>query len=450
MSSLQRRAIKGSVWTIINYGSRTLIRFGSNLVLTRLLEPELFGIMALVTSVRVGLELLSDTGTGQSLIQHPEANTPDFYNTVWTIQVFRGLALWGVALLITEPVAQFYNEDRLRWLFPAVSFMLVLDGCRSVSEKLLTRELKSLGFLTLYRTVIQLIALGVMIIWAWISPGVLALAVGTLVAGILGLLGSFVVLPNPHHKLHWDKAIVRELSSFGRWIFLSSLLFFLAQQIDRLIIGKILSFEILGIYVIAYTLASLPRQVVQALSNQVIFPAISRKLTLSRQELQAKITNQRSSLLMLSATGISFLAIFGDLLVNVLYDERYIDAGWMLAILCIGSWFSLFFTIGKGILMGLGKPMYDAAGSALQLATLCIGIPIGYTLFGMAGIVIAVALGDILSFFVIAVPLNIGGFSFWKQDLQLNFLFAGCLFIFVSIRLALGIELPFSPELLAK
>ena len=70
MSSLKKLAIRGTIWTIVGYGASQILRFGSNLILTRLLFPKLFGLMALLNTFIIGLHLFSDIGIGTIIIQN--------------------------------------------------------------------------------------------------------------------------------------------------------------------------------------------------------------------------------------------------------------------------------------------------------------------------------------------------------------------------------------------
>ncbi|MFM6402608.1 oligosaccharide flippase family protein, partial [Planktothrix sp.] len=107
MTSLSKKAIQGTIWTLFGYGGSQVLRFGGNLILTRLLVPELFGLMALVNTFITGLNLFSDVGIRPSIIRSQRGDDPEFLNTAWTIQVFRGLGLWIICLLITVPLAKF-------------------------------------------------------------------------------------------------------------------------------------------------------------------------------------------------------------------------------------------------------------------------------------------------------------------------------------------------------
>src|SRR3569833_424456 len=92
-------------WTTLGYGAVQVLRLVSNVVLARLLAPPIFGLMAIVNTVRTGVELLSDVGILQNIVSNPGGDQPNFYNTAWTIQAVRGLALAICCLLLAAPIA---------------------------------------------------------------------------------------------------------------------------------------------------------------------------------------------------------------------------------------------------------------------------------------------------------------------------------------------------------
>src|SRR5882757_2906675 len=83
--SLKQRAIRGSMWTMVGYVGSQVLRFGSTLVLTRMLFPEIYGKMAIAGVFFQGLQMFSDVGIGPSIIQNERGEHPPFYNTAWTI-----------------------------------------------------------------------------------------------------------------------------------------------------------------------------------------------------------------------------------------------------------------------------------------------------------------------------------------------------------------------------
>ena len=153
--SLGSRAVRGSLWTLSGYGTAQVLRLASNLVMTRLLFAEAFGLMALVQVFMQGLEMFSDLGIGPSLIQNPRANEPDFFRTAWTLQVMRGLILWLVACAAAHPFARFYATPDLAWLIPLAGLSAVLSGLNSSKRFRLQRDLQ-LGHVTVLEIVSQL------------------------------------------------------------------------------------------------------------------------------------------------------------------------------------------------------------------------------------------------------------------------------------------------------
>jgi len=85
----RRRMIQASFWSMGGFAIGQIIRFGANLILTRLLFPESFGLYALVTTFLLGLQMFADIGTGPAIVHSPHGDDERFLNTVWTLQTMR-------------------------------------------------------------------------------------------------------------------------------------------------------------------------------------------------------------------------------------------------------------------------------------------------------------------------------------------------------------------------
>src|SRR5712672_1844492 len=96
-TALRQRVMKAGVWSIAGYGINLVIRFGTNLLMTRVLAPEMFGVMAVASMIMVGLIMFSDIGLRQNVIQSPRGSDPSFLNAAWSMQIVRGLCLWAFA-----------------------------------------------------------------------------------------------------------------------------------------------------------------------------------------------------------------------------------------------------------------------------------------------------------------------------------------------------------------
>src|SRR6185503_3747388 len=98
LEALRARVLHAGGWTVAGFGISQAIRFGSNLIMTRLLVPEMFGVMAIATMVMMGLAMFSDLGLRQSVVQSRIGYKPEFLNTVWVLQIVQGITISLVAI----------------------------------------------------------------------------------------------------------------------------------------------------------------------------------------------------------------------------------------------------------------------------------------------------------------------------------------------------------------
>ena len=100
------KLVNGAIWTAGGFGIGQAFRFATNIVLARMLAPELFGLMVIVNTVRLGTELISDIGVTQNIVYSKHSDDPRFYNTAWTLQVIRSIILWALIAIAAVPIAE--------------------------------------------------------------------------------------------------------------------------------------------------------------------------------------------------------------------------------------------------------------------------------------------------------------------------------------------------------
>lgn len=447
-SSVKKLAIRGAAWTMVGYGASQIIRFGSNLILTRLLAPDLFGLMSIVNIFISGLHLFSDIGLQTNIVQSKRGDDPVFLNTAWSVQIVRGLLLWLGCILLAFPASQIYNQPQLLWLIPFVGFSSVITGFNSTALFTLNRHL-GIKQLAIFELLGQLVSVITILIWAWFSPSVLALAVGGTTSAVFYLLYSHWLhsridgsTPN---RFTWEQSSVRELIFFGKWIFVSTVLTFLSTQADRLILGTLFTLNLLGVYGIAFALADIPTSVVAALSGKVLYPTYSKFIDLPRHEFRIKVLRNRAPMLIGLAFIVAMMAGCGDVLVKFLYPPQYSnDAAWMLPLLSLGTWPLMLTKTIDSVLFSLGQPRFIASASFFSFLFYIIGIPVGFHAFGPVGAVVSVAVSNIPIWIVITYALSRERLSVLSQDIVTTALFAGILSCIMVVRNLLGLGLPFS------
>ena len=444
MSSVKRVAIKGIFWTIAGDGITQIIRFGSHLILTRLLVPELFDLVSLAYLLIAVVNVFSDIGLKLSIIQNQRGENPEFLNTAWTMQVIRSFFIWLCVIVVTLPVANFYKEPGLLWLMPVLGINTIIGGFNSTATSSLERKM-AVKKVVIFELGIQIVSTTVMMVWAWFSRSIWAIIAGNLTAALMQLVWSHFLIPGKSNHFAWDREAAKERFYYGKWIFLSRALFFLYSEADRLILGQLFDWKLLGLYGGVFRLSDMPRHAFMGIGRKVIIPSISMLAAdLPSEELRPKILKNRNLILIPLAIGLAIFVSGGNQLTLIRYGggEYYVKYSWMIPILALGIWHRTLHNLMGSCLLALGKSQYPAMGNLLTFVNLCIGIPLGYHLKGNLGALMAVAVSDIPTYVVITYGLWREKLSCFWQDIQLTALFVGVLAAIILCGYALGGGLP--------
>lgn len=400
-SSLKQRVFHASAWSLAGYGASMAIRFGSNLVMTRLLVPEMFGVMAIATIIMVGLAMFSDIGVRQSIVQSRRGNDPAFLNTAWTLQILRGFALWLIALAIAIglyladrtgmiPNSSVYADPSLPWVIAVLSFGTVISGFATTKAHEASRNLL-LGRVTQIELIAQVAGLCVMLAWVSQDRSVWALVAGGLTAQSVSVIAAHVWLPGTANQWHWDKSSITELLHFGKWIFASSILGFFANSGDRLLLGAMVDAATLGVYVIAFLIFSAIEQVLNKIVGEISFPAFSILAREQRADLKGNCYRFHAVIAGIAYVGAGTLLIAGQTVIDALYDSRYSQAGWILQLLAVAL-ITIPARLSVVCLMALGLPHYQSYIIVARIVTLCLATPFAFYFFGLRGAVIAIVI----------------------------------------------------------
>lgn len=401
--SLKQMAIRGSVWTILAQGAGQAMRLGSNLILTRLLFPEAFGLMALVSVILAGLQMFSDIGITPSIVQHKRGDDPRFLNTAWTISALRGMGLWIACCVLAYPAALFYDEPALLFVMPIAGLSTVVLGFQSTSLSTLNRHL-ALGVSNALNLASQFVSVTVMIVWAYLWPSVWALVAGSLAGHALKLIVSHTLIKGPRNRLLWDHEAAVALFGFGKWIFLSTLLTFASKQADRLLLGKLVSLEELGVYSIALVWAVTPTETLLRLGQVVLFPVYARLKDMG-EGIGKTVNPVRRPICLLGGWLTAMLLLVGAEMVGLLYDDRYARAGEMLQLLGVGVWFQVLTGTSGPALLALGNSKWLAASNIAKLAVFIPGVLLVFSHWGMLGVVGVLSVAEIAKYLVVTFGL---------------------------------------------
>jgi O-antigen/teichoic acid export membrane protein len=166
--------------------------------------------------------------------------------------------------------------------------------------------------------------------------------------------------------------------------FLASALTYAAANIDRLVLARQFPVALIGVFGLARTIADLPSMLAGRLGYQLLMPAFAAWRDRRDAGELAHFLRLRGRFLLAAGLGLAGLAGLADVAVGVLYDARYHAAGWMLAVLLLGSWFTLPASLNEATLVGLGHPLRIGRANAAKFVVL-VALPLVAARWGLAG-----------------------------------------------------------------
>ncbi len=412
--NLKKRTVNAGKWMSFGYAANQLLRFVSNVTLAYLLAPEHFGIMALISVIVSGLLMFSDIGIGPSLIQNKRQA---FRNTAWTLQTIRGTALWLVACAAAYPLSLIDGWGPLAYLLPVAALTTVISGLQSTAWHMASRQL-NLKMLATYEFVTSIIRIAAMVAFAYfISRTAWALVVGVLIGSTAQTLMSYK-LPNSKNWFQIERAALGDLIRYGRWLFISTIITFWAGQIDKLLLGSLLSPAVLGIYWIGLQLADLGPTFFKKLGHSVGFPALSNLYRRDEDRYKQRLKQLRM-LLILPINGLLLSMILGGpIFMALIYPGPYVEAGWIVQVLAFNSLAGMVTTTYGNAYMASGHTRHNMTTVAAQLIIMVSATLLGFYFFGGTGFILGIGVSQWLKYPVDAWLARSLGIYDWKLDLS--------------------------------
>lgn len=404
-------------WVVGPFAVQQGVRLATNIILARLLAPEMFGLMLIVNTLRTGTELLSDIGIGQSVVRTRRTLDHAFLDTAWTLQLVRGALLTAAMLALSGPVAHLYGQE-LEPIMLVISGIFLVTGLQSPALFLMQRnmELRQRATYDVTCTVVQC---ALTIALAYVMPSVWALVWGLMLSTMFSTALSYAFgarrLPRPAlHREH-----VREIVHFGKWVFLATVIYFAATSTDNAFFGAVLPMAVVGVYSVARTFSGMAAQLAQRLGAFLVFPKIA-SLGGQHHAVADRVRHTRRRTLAVVALGMGVAIAGADGFILLCYDARYHDAAFMLPVLLFGVWFGVLATFAEAMLLGCDRPAPGALANGGKFAVLAAGLPLAFALSGFLAALLVLALAECVRWLLLGRALIREKLAFFGDDLLLT------------------------------
>lgn len=367
-------AMSNARWLTLSQAARILLQLVSLAVLSRLLQPSEYGLLAMATVAVNFAYLLRDMGTGAAVVQKQDL-TERTTNTVFWLNMGMGVLLAVVLMALSPFIAAYFRIDRLAPVLCLLTVVFPITSSSAVHQALLER---ASGFRTLARIEIvsSVVGLIVAVVLALLDFGVYSLVWQTLAAAICASAQLWLVSPWRPKKI-WDKAEFRSLLGFSGNLTGFSFINFFARNADSMVIGRVLGSVQLGIYSQAYKVMMFPLQSMSYVAGRALFPVMSRQQD-DRPKMAVLYFRSLRLIATLTAPLMAGLWLLREPFVLIALGPKWADVPIVLAWLApVGLLQSLISTTGT-VFMSTGRTdmlmRLGLLGSILQVGSFFIGV----------------------------------------------------------------------------
>jgi PST family polysaccharide transporter len=396
--TLAGRTLSGGIWQFVSVVSQAVMQLLVLAVLARFVLPEEFGLIAISGIAISFIHVFSQMGLGPALVQRREISA--FHIRVaFTSTILLGALVFGLILVVAEPVAVFFRQPEVTDLLRVISLSVPITSFGLAAEALLERKLE---FKKLFLARFGSYALGyapVGVAMAVLGYGAWALVSAMLAQSLLRSTALFLLNPHPLRP-SFSAGELRELFTFGSGHTLAKFFNFGALKGDYFVVGRTLGADALGLYERIFRVMQLPGEYLGHVIFKVLFPAMAR------------IQNQPARLAKVYFAGIGlvnivlmpssvFFCILAPELVLILLGPSWVEATLPLQILFTAIFLRSSVGLSDSLSRAVGAVYKSAARRAIYACAVVLGSWIGH-FWGLVGVAFGVNVAILIHYTIMA------------------------------------------------
>ena len=381
--------------TTFTFGMQALIRLFSSLILTRILLPEAYGIITILLSVLYVIGNILDTNVSLFIVRDINAEQPRYLNTAWTLRLTRSVVssvvLFGCAPIIATKV---YNLPDLTLPLRVFSLWFLIDGFESMGFALAIRR-KQARLQMYSELAASILSTTFSIVYCFRLHTFWGIAFGLLLNRLIMTVLSHQLYRDLKPRLFIDMSAAREILVYSKFTVPSSLLSLGLNQFDKVVFLRLFDLRLLGIYGLAGNIAGSIESLVSKISQAVLYPRCAHNF---REHPGTAINRFYTENIRLFAGILAIPAVVvgtSHLIISLLYDLRYAEAGSVLQALAIRSLLLSFASPAEDLLISAGQFHVILIGNVLRALTIVLGSLAGYHFAGFLGFVYGLGLSGL-------------------------------------------------------
>ncbi len=366
LGALAERALK---WSALTTVARFVLQFAAQVALARMLGPGNFGVYGIGMAVLTFVGFLSGASFSYSLMLLPSVSRDDI-RFAFTWQMVTGLLSAAAMFAAAPALAVFFGDPRVEGMVQLLSLASLLMAAAAPATYLMQRDLnfRVLGLIQLASYAAGYLAVGVPMALA--GYGAYALGAACVVQAAVALVASYAAKPHPVLPL-FRHAGGGEALATGRAVFLTNVVNWLLGNLDRVIIGRVLNTQAVGVYTVAYNLASIPNVLLVGALQPALL-ATGARMQDDRQRLAQGWLIAIACVFVLATPAALVMALLSADLVGLLYGPAWMETAWVLGVmfLCLPAWAA--WGLSTPVLWNTNRKHYEFM---LQLPLLALAAP---------------------------------------------------------------------------
>ena len=379
--------------TVAAQGASFFLQMASTVVLARLLTPQDFGLIAMVTAITGFVSMFKDMGLSMATVQKAEINHSQISTLFW-INVALSLGIMLITVVLAPVIAWFYGEPRLTWITLALASAFIFGGLTVQHQALLRRNMR-FGTLALIAIISMLVSILAAIIAALYGAGYWSLVLRQLANAMVGMIAVWLAC-RWWPGLPVRRSGVRSMMAFGANLTGFNIVGYLAQNIDNILIGKFLGAVPLGLYNRAYQLLLLPVRQINQPMEAVAIPALSR-LQQEPSKFRSYYRKGLTLAVMFGMPIVAFLFVVADKVILIVLGQQWLGSVPIFRALGLAAFVGTTNSLGTGVIfVALGNVRRQFLAALVRSFFLVVAFCIGLH-WGAIGVAAAYSIYSVLS-----------------------------------------------------
>jgi len=381
----KKSIVSGVLWTGFEAVISRVFTFVVKLLLAKILFAEDFGLVGMITVFSSFITVLNELGFGSALVQREDHKIREsHYHTVFWTSLVWSIFLYALIYIVISPlVADFYDQPRIESIMPVLTLNILFVPFALIPRTKLTRDLrfKELSIASVYSSLLA---------------GILSLVLALLDFGVWALVFNYVAMivvaiPILYYYVPWKPMLIwntkdfKEIFGFGAKTLGTNLFNNLISQFDYLVIGRLLSAQLLGVYTLSFIITDMFRTQLMSIINKVMYPNYSKI-----QHDKVKLANSYLNVIKFNAAAVYpfmlVLIIYAEQIILQFYDETWAEAIAPIRIIAISVLFHMLVGSNTSLIRASGRPGLEFKLQVFKALVFFVpAILIGVYYYGLIG-----------------------------------------------------------------